>query len=360
MTILQDAPNTALAAQWQNVGLSDFPFAPAFLAGLRAADRLVLMTHVGPDADGLGSQLAFALAARAAGKDVAIVNDDPLPPRYRWLDPERRIGHIDAGAEALATAQLGLVFDAHEVERAGRPARQLQAAGTPIWVVDHHPPRPEMALQGVIAAAFSSTGELVFELLRALDWPVTAQVAAPIWAAIAFDTGSFRFVRNDPRTFRNAALLLETGLDVAPIQEALFASKPRGEVELLGRVLSRVQFADGGRVSWAILPPEIADGLQVDGDALGEVIPTLIGIDGVQAAVLLKPGKRDGEWKLSLRSKDAVVVGQVARSRGGGGHDHAAGATLSGDADQLMQTLVAEVVAAVVEQLGPAAGGDAA
>lgn len=354
MTTMHDATQAAPAAQWQDVGLSGYPFAPAFLAGLQAASRLVLMTHVGPDADGLGSQLAFALAARAAGKQVAIVNDDPLPGRYRWLDPQGLIGSVDADAQALGSAQLGLVFDAHEVERAGRPAQALHAAGTPIWVVDHHPPRPGLVLHGVIAAEFSSTGELVFELLRALGWPVSAAVAAPIWAAIAFDTGSFRFVRNDPRTFRNAALLLETGLDVAPIQEALFASKPRAEVELLGRVLSAVQFADAGRVSWAILPPSITEGLVVEGDALGEVIPTLIGIDGVQAAVLLKPGKRDGEWKLSLRSKDAVVVGHVARVRGGGGHDHAAGATLTGDPRALMQTIVAEVVAAVVDQLGPA------
>jgi phosphoesterase RecJ-like protein len=330
--------------------LSDFPFAPWLLDRVRQAKRMVLMTHVGPDADGLGSQLAFALAARQQGVQVAIVNDEPLPPRYGWLDPEQLVQSYDTAAQALDGADLGLIFDAHEVQRAARPAQHLVAAGVPVWVVDHHPPKPELALQGVIAAKFSSTGELVYELLQALGWPVTQAVAAPIFAAIAFDTGSFRFVRNDPQTFRVAAALLETGLDVAPIQEALFASKPRAEVELLGRVLSEVRFAAEGRVSYALLRPEITAGLALDGDALGEVIPTLINIDGVLAAVLLKPGKTPQEWKLSLRSKDAVTVGHVARIRGGGGHDHAAGATLTGDAENLMKTLVAEVVAAVETQ----------
>lgn len=331
--------------------LSDFPFEPWLLEGLRRAERLVLMTHVGPDADGLGAQLAFARAAELAGKQVHIVNEDPCPARYGWLDPRRRIGCYSDGAEWLQQADMALIFDANEVERAQRPARRAVELGLPLWVIDHHPCAAELQVQGLIAVDFSSSGELVWHLVKALGWPVDAEVAAAVYAAISFDTGSFRFVRNQARTFEVAAELLRTGMDANPIQEALFASRPRAELLLLGRVIDQVRFAGSGRIAWALLTEGITAGLEVADDALGEVIPTLIGIDGVLIAAMIKPGRQPGEWKISLRSKAAVKVGYVMRALGGGGHDHAAGATLYGEPLPQLLQVVAELEHALAQQV---------
>lgn len=335
--------------------LSDFPFEPWLLAGLQRAQRLVLMTHVGPDADGLGSQLAFARAAELAGKQVSIVNEDPCPTRYGWMDPLRRIGAYADHAHLLEGADLALIFDANEVERAQRPARRAIELGIPLWVVDHHPCSPDLQIQGVIAVDFSSSGELVWQLVKALGWPVDAEVAAAVYAAISFDTGSFRFVRNQARTFEVAAELLRTGMDANPIQEALFASRPRGELLLLGRVIQQVRFAGQGRIACALLTDEVTAGLDVAEDALGEVIPTLIGIDGVLIAAMVKPGRQPQEWKISLRSKAVVKVGYVMRALGGGGHDHAAGATLMGDPAPQLQAILAQLEQALAEQVDGAA-----
>lgn len=336
--------------------LSDFPFEPWLLDGLRRARRLVLMTHVGPDADGLGAQLAFARAAELAGKQVHIANEDPCPARYAWMDPRGRIAAFDPQADKVQGADLALIFDAHEVERAQRPARRALELGVPLWVVDHHPCDAGKDVTGLIAVDFSSSGELVWRLIQALGWPVDAEVAAAVYAAIAFDTGSFRFVRNQPGTFEVAAELLRTGMDANPIQEALFASRPRDELILLGRVIDRVRFAGQNRIAWALLGDEVSAGLQVAGDALGELIPTLIGIDGVLIAAMVKPGRQAGEWKVSLRSKAAVKVGYVMRALGGGGHDHAAGATLYGDPLPQLQAVLLELEKALADQVdGPAA-----
>ncbi len=314
------------------------------------------MTHVGPDADGLGSQLALLRAARLAGKEAIIVNEDPCPARYSWLDPDGCIGDFDGAAAALARADLGLIFDAHEPDRAGRPVRRLHELGKPVWVVDHHPAAASAEITGCIATDFSSTGELVYELLQALGWPVDADVAAPLYAAMSFDTGSFRFLRNQARTLRVAAALLDTGMDANPIQEALFANRPRAEVELLGRVIGALRFADGGRVAWVVVEPEMLAGLDIASDAVGETIAQLIGIEGVLAAVQVKPGRVPGEWKFSLRSKTAVKVGHIARDVGGGGHDHAAGATFFGNPHEMARQVVAQVEAAIRNQVGPAVG----
>ncbi len=332
--------------------LSGYPFEPWFLQRLQQTTRFCLMTHVGPDADGLGAQLAFARAAELAGRQAHIVNEDPCPPRYSWMDPKGRIADFDTAAGDCATAELGLIFDAHEIDRAKRPAERLRALGIPLWVVDHHPSDPALDLQGVIAPEFSSSGELVYRLTEALGWPIDADVAAPLYAAMSFDTGSFRFLRNQGDTLRVAAALLDTGIDTNPIQEALFASRPRDEVTLLGRALNRQRFSAGGRIAWAILPQEVGDGLDLAADAFGELIPTFIGIDGVLIALIAKPGRQPGEWKLSFRSKAAVKIGHVAKALRGGGHDHAAGATVTGDIEQVCAQVVAQLQAALVDQLG--------
>lgn len=327
--------------------LSGFPFAPWFLDRVRRAKRLVLMTHVSPDGDGLGCQVAFCAAARRAGVEASVVNEDPWPDRYDWLDPDRIAGSFDADASALESADLGLVFDTHHPARAGRPYTRLRERGVDVLVFDHHAVAPELDVQGVVATEFSSTGELCYRLIEALGWPLDQHVARGLYAAISFDTGSFRYLRNQSETLRVAATLLDTGLDTNPIQEALFASRPAAETRLLARVLDKLQLSEDGRVAWVIAPAGLADGLAVGEDAFGEVIPFIIGVQGVVAAALLKPGRAAGEWKLSLRSKTAAEIGHIAATRGGGGHAHAAGATLSGEPGALMAEIVAEMELAV-------------
>jgi phosphoesterase RecJ-like protein len=332
--------------------LSGVPFEPWLLQRIQAARHIVLSTHVGPDADGLGSQLAFVRAARASGREAVVVNEDPLPKRYAWLDPDGDIGHFERDSAKLQDADFALLFDTHEVDRAGRPAQKLREMGRDVWVIDHHAVRPDLELQGCVATEFSSSGELVYQLLRALQWPIDAIAARALYAAMSFDTGSFRFLRNQSQTLRVAADLLDTGFDANPVQEALFASRTRDETVLLGRCLTQIQFAGEGRIAWAAFDHTITAGLNVDDGAIGETIPDFVGIEGVLIAMQIKPGRKADEWKLSLRSKAAVKIGHVAQYFGGGGHEHAAGATLQGDKD----ALAAQVLLMLEEALLTAAG----
>lgn len=326
---------------------TDNPSDASLLATIRGARRLVCITHVDPDADGLGSQLGFCRAARNAGLDAVIVNDDPCPIRYRWLDGHGDVGDFDGHAERLDGADLALLFDANEVARAGRPLAELQRRGVPVLLVDHHAVGPRCTLGGLVATSFSSSGELTFRLLEALGWPIDADVALPLYAAMSFDTGSFRFLRNQPETLRVAATLLATGFDADPVQEALFASRPFAETQLLGRVLDRIKRNGDGTVAWAVVPSEAIADLDVPRDAVGEAIGFVIGIEGVRAAALFKPGRAAGEWKLSLRSKAGTPIGSIATERGGGGHAHAAGVTLVGDIDALVRDVVGAMERAV-------------
>ncbi|MCO4762217.1 MAG: DHH family phosphoesterase [Myxococcales bacterium] len=329
--------------------LTKTPFEPWFIERLQAARKIALMTHVDPDADGLGSQVAFCLAARQAGVDVVIVNEDPCPERYAWIDPRNVVQRFEDGVSSLDGVDLGLIFDAHEISRARRPAEALRAAGVDVWVVDHHAVAPHTEVTGCVATDFSSTGELCFRLLERLGWALDADAALGIYGAMSFDTGSFRFLRNQPNTMRVAAALLDTGLDANPIQEALWASRPFDETVLLGRICSQIQVSDDGSVAWAVVPEEMLEGLAVGRDAIGEAMPMVIGIAGVQAAAMFKPGRAPGQWKVSLRSKTAVTIGHIAQGRGGGGHAHAAGCSVQGDLDGHVQAVIGEMLAATAK-----------
>ena len=125
---------------------------------------------------------------------------------------------------------------------------------------------------------------------------------------------------------------------------------------MLGRVIQQVRFAGQGRIAWALLTRDVTAGLDVAEDALGEVIPTLIGIEGVLIAAMVKPGRTSDEWKVSLRSKAAVKVGYVMRALGGGGHDHAAGATLMGDPAPQLQAILTELEQALHAQVDGSVG----
>lgn len=329
--------------------LTDHPFEPWFLDAIRGARRIVCMTHVDPDADGLGSQIAFADAAARVGVQAVIVNEDPLPPRYSFLEPGGRYWGFEQGQALLEGADLGLIFDAHETDRARRPAQALRAAGVPVLVLDHHGVKPQAEVIGAVATDFSSTGELCFRLIEALGWPLTQDGARGLYAAMSFDTGSFRFLRNRSETLRVAAALLDTGVDTNPIQEALWASRPVDETRLMGRIASRVALDAGGKVAWVAVSAEVSEGLEVPPDAAGEAMPLVIGIEGVLAAAMFKPGRAPGTWKVSLRSKTAVEIGHIATSRGGGGHAHAAGVTIEGPLEAVVDDILADLRRAVGE-----------
>jgi len=336
--------------------LTGWPVSDEALALIRGAPKIVTCTHRGPDADGLGSEIAFALAARRAGVACEIVNHDAVPRRFRWLDPDGLVRQASSARDALAGATIGLSFDTNDPYRAGDTHEALKAQGTRFFVVDHHELPGGSTVEGIVATRFSSTGELTWRLLRALGWLSAdprqdAAIAWRIWASIAYDTGSFRFVRNDPETFRACAELLETGIDANPVQERLWSSDPRDVRVLAGSVLASMQFAPDARICYAVAPRGITDGLEVERDDLGELIRLLVDIDGVEIAFMLKETDKPGHWKLSLRSKSCVTIDHIAQSMGGGGHAHAAGATvpdaLASDVDALRARIVAACTAAL-------------
>lgn len=305
--------------------LDDAVVAPV-LDRIREARTLVLTTHEGPDADGIGSEVALARALRAEGRRVRIINPGPTARRFAFLDPRGDIVVFrPSDAQEIARADLAVLVDTAEVRRTGPLAEVLARRTGPIVAVDHHPLNGQ-TIPGIVVDGFSSTGELMCEVLDRLGIPLTRDLASPLYGAMVFDTNQFRFVRNDANVFRVAARLVEAGADAEDITRRLFGTVPRDRLLLQARVLDSARFECDGRLAWSTVTPATLSGLDVDQDDVRTMVMVLGEIDGVDIAVLFKQFREGGKVKVSIRSPGRIRINDVAEALGGGGHPFAAGA----------------------------------
>ncbi|MFH1530586.1 MAG: NUDIX domain-containing protein [Pseudomonadota bacterium] len=312
--------------------------------------RFLITTHVNPDGDGLGSQLALARVLRRLGSEVVLVNADPVARRFRFL---YEAGELPTAADRKtiglhAWADTLVVLDTGEFKRLGRVAPLAKRMAGRRVVLDHHVNEDirDADDASVTDATFSSTGEMTYRLLSAMATPMDAGIATPLYAAIMYDTRGFRFIKGRNEPLLIAAALVGAGADESVVQEQLFASMTRGEVTARARVLSDLHFAHDDRFVWAVVPAKLEKDTGADREEIGEVVAEMIALEEVAVAALLRE-EANGRYKLSLRSKAACPVGQIAQALGGGGHMHACGAMITGTKDEVVErltTLVGEAL----------------
>jgi bifunctional oligoribonuclease and PAP phosphatase NrnA len=298
-----------------------------FKAGMRVA----LTTHVNADGDGLGSEIALWHMLTARGVRAAITNPTPLPERYAFL--LRGHEHADKSAEAvkhLRRADAVVVLDISDLGRLGQLGRVVQEAEVTVGCVDHHasngslPPGPRL-----VDAKACATGELIYDLGRAVGWPLTPDAARALYVAILTDTGGFHFSNTSPRALQVAADLLGLGLDPEDIYREVYATAPEGQVRLLSEVLNTLVTEHDLGLAWVTVPPGALERHDVDPEALEGVAEFPRSIKGMRLALLFRQ-LANGRVKVSFRSVGDVDVAQLAQQFGGGGHKRAAGASLSG------------------------------
>ncbi len=311
-----------------------------------AAERILMTTHRDPDGDGIGSILALAGALRRTGKQIDTVLPDPCPNRFRFLDEDRLLRDLPCDAVEIGSPQpdFVLVIDTHQWAQIGRLGELICEAAIPTLFLDHHPVRGNDRDDVYGDPNASSTGELVYRLLlHYLDMPIDERIGGCIYASIAFDTHSFRYVRNSPSPHLIAADLLSRGVDANQIYRHLFASNPVGKMRLLGRLMSAVQIEENGELAWVGLPQAWIHEYGVADDDIRDAVNCLLELEGIEVAVLLKEIDKESV-KVSLRSKGRIEMHEVARELGGGGHCFAAGVTLTGSLEASKSRVLERVV----------------
>jgi len=293
--------------------------------------RFLLTTHVRPDGDALGSELAMAAILQRVDKQVRIVNAQPTPPRLRFIDPEGKIEALGAGvaAEELSDFDVLMVLDTcawSQLDAMGRVIRTTRANKV---VLDHHVSGDDLGAEVFKDPEAEATGRLVVEAADALGVPLDPQIATWLFVAVATDTGWFRFSSTRGDTYRLGARLIDAGAAPPDLYRDLYEQESLGRIKLLGRIIARAETELDGRVIHSYVTQE---DYQVTGSHPADTedaINWTLAVGGTQAALVFaqQPG---GAFKVSFRSRCELDCSEVAAEFGGGGHRAAAGARVEG------------------------------
>jgi len=310
-------------------------------AAIAAAERVLLASHIFPEADSVGSEAALARHLRAAGKQVAIRNPNPVPEIYRFLIEYSGLSaaHWSAGAEPLPPHDLVLVVDVSDWDYMGALGARVKASPAPKIIFDHHQSRIPRETLALIDPEASATGEVLYRYFLATGAQIDAPMAQALYASILFDTGSFRFRNARDETLLIAAELIRHGASHTDTAARLFENESFARVELLTLALSRLVSELDGRIAWTCLSE---DAFQRTGTTAGDadgVTDFLMAIRGVELALLFRE-LPSGEVKVTFRSKGSLNVGQLAEALGGGGRPTAAGVKMSVRLEEAMGRVV--------------------
>lgn len=315
---MQEAPATASSVKSSRI-------IDRILDGIRESERICVVGHVRPDGDCIGSQLGLALALKNQGKKVVCWNQDPMPKKLAFLDPDTLLQKPEKGREFDCV----IATDCASFERLGTAGACI--GDRKLFInIDHHASNTRYADVNWIAARQPSTGELIFRLLRAANWAITPDIADCLFTAISTDTGSFQYPSTRPATYYVAGKLVDRGADLAKVCNEVYQSYPLSRVRLLRHVFNHFRLTHNDQIAyfWLKKADFARTGAQQD-DSEG-LIDHIRAIEPVVVACVFEEAEPE-LTRLSLRSKsDKVDVNEIAKLFGGGGHKAAAGARIPG------------------------------
>ncbi len=316
----------------------------AFGAVIKAASNIILTSHIRPDCDALGSELGMAGLLRQLGKKVRIVNGQETPPNLAFIDPAQEIMCIgkDIAAADLMDADLWMILDTSAWAQLGPVGDVIRSFPGKKVIFDHHMGEDDLGATAFKDTTAEATGRLVVQAAEALDVRLTPEMAMPLFAALATDTGWFRFPSARALTYQIAARLIEAGASPAGVFAELYETETLGRLRLKGLVLNRIHTELAGRLAHTyILKEDFAETGALPTDT-EDLVNHCLEIQGTEFAVIMIE-QAGGGFKISFRSRCDVQCNEVASRFGGGGHKAAAGAFVKGNFAEVQPRVLTEV-----------------
>lgn len=319
-----------------------------FIEKIGRYKRVGVVSHLRPDGDCTGSQIALCKWLRSRGLQARAFNDDILPDNLTWMQESVVIEKPEFGD--FEECDLIILVDGNAPQRFGLLQEWLEEQSRPLWMIDHHPDPEDKFEVAVSVTEASSTAELVYRLFQESDpGQLDPESAKALYTGIITDTGSLQFESVTPATVEAVAELLRTGqFRPNEVIEKIYANRTPQQLKLLGMALDTIeQFADNQLGVMVVTGEMLAKSGATPSDCDGFVSYPL-NMKGVKAAFLLKDFYEDG-IRISLRSRSHIDVNRIARKFGGGGHKKAAGAWHVGPADKAVEELVREATSQLNE-----------
>lgn len=291
-------------------------------AALRSRQRFVIASHVRPDGDAVGSQLAMAYALRALGKEARVVSRDPPPPPLLVFPG---VAEIEVTERVDDPGDAVIVMESGDLTRTGIAGLDRGF----VINIDHHVGNAMYGAVNWFDLSAAACGEMVFDLVGELGVPLTYEIALHIYIAILTDTGSFHYSNISPRTFDICRRCVEAGVAPAAVARSVFDSNNLGRLKLFGAVLSRMALDASGRVATLVVDRQLAAECGGSYEDTEGLINLPLTVKEIQAVVFFKENG-PGDWRVSMRSKGDIDIHAVARQFGGGGHKNASGCSATG------------------------------
>lgn len=293
---------------------------------LKIYDKLIISTHESPDPDGLGAEIGFKEILNNLNKEAIIINSDPTPEKYSFMDIDNEINVIDENFTLPKDLNKYAIFvlDTNELSNIGTAYTVLWKHIKDTFIIDHHEGGEDKFHENYIKADASSACEIVCSIFKEFNFKPSFKAAQALYTGILFDTGSFRYPKTTPDTFHCIAGLVKCGANPFNIYEHVYENNSLSSFELRAMMLGSMEVLFDGRMVLLKLTPEM---LKKSGAIFAEGEPNItipLTVLGVQASVLVKQDI-NGPIKVSMRTKGDLDVAQIAIANGGGGHKNAAG-----------------------------------
>ncbi len=293
---------------------------------LTRKDRFIITAHETPDGDAIGSECAMLRALRGQGKKAIILNADPTPRKFAYLDSENNVGVLER-EEQIPTdiAQWSLLMlDTNDVNNIGQIAKLVLPRVAGYFIIDHHEQEEDISTGNFIQKSASSTSEIIYRILTAMGIAIDYQTALALFTGIVYDTGSFIYPKTTALTFEIARDLVSLGVEPNYVYAKIYESNSISALVLQSRVLSTLELLFNNHVSILTMRKDMV----IDSGANYEESDQLINIplksEDIRVSVFFKENL-EGLLRCSLRSKGNIDVAAIAQIFGGGGHKTAAG-----------------------------------
>lgn len=305
---------------------------------IHQAETISILPHLSADGDALGSAFSLKFMLDALGKQATVYLEEEIQNRYLFVlkGAEHKIIRDAAECETVS-CDLVIAVDCADIARLGKRVAILKDAPRSI-LVDHHQFNEGFADVNYINVQWAATVIGIYQIIQALQFPLTPAIASLLYVGLVTDTGGFRHSNTTPETHLMAAKLLECGVNPSQVTQNVFDNITPGRFMLNGEIIKRAEFFFERRVCICYLPDHIFDqygAIDEDGEGIADYLRN---IEGVEVSVYVKD--RDGNMKISMRAKNFVDVACIAAEFSGGGHKRAAGASWEGSYEELKQKLL--------------------
>lgn len=326
----------------------------AFSEIIAPCQRIVITSHVRPDADAIGSEVGLCAFLEELGKTVRIVNPSSTPRKLAFLDRAGRIQHFTASSDEamVLEADAHIIVDTSAWGQLADVGKVFKKSNARKIVIDHHVSSDDLGATEFKDTAAEASGTLIYRLGRALGSEISADTANALFAAIATDTGWFRFSSTTSESYQIASHLMELGARPAPLHESLYENYSLGRLKLISRLMGRVEVGCDGRLAHTYVLMADYGETQSEPADTEDLVNDCLGINGVQGAVIFVE-QANHSIKVSFRSRSALDVARVAEQFKGGGHRQAAGAVLPGPMADARAIIIKAMTDALL-QIAPA------